>query len=96
MGDDIRWVGNEGGLGRETEWSCTAIESDAMTDKRNKELGITFMSKDLGSRSLLEKATQLNWFPSEVDVSIRPGWFYHKEEGRKYGLPNQAMYVPIH
>lgn len=83
MGDDIRWVGNEGGLGREAEWSSTVIESDAMTDKRNKELGVTFMSKDLGSRALLEKAPQLNWFPSEVDVSIRPGWFYHQEEDSK-------------
>lgn len=83
MGDDIRWVGNEGGLGRETEWSSTVIESDAMTDERNKELGVTFMSKDLGSRVLLEKATQLNWFPSEVDVSIRPGWFYHQAEDSK-------------
>lgn len=83
MGDDIRWVGNEGGLGRETEWSCTVIESDAVSDKRNKELGITFLSKDLGSRALLEKATQLNWFPSEVDVSIRPGWFYHQDQDNK-------------
>lgn len=25
MGDDVRWVGNEGGLGRETEWSATVL-----------------------------------------------------------------------
>ena len=25
MGDDVRWVGNEGGLGRTTEWSATAL-----------------------------------------------------------------------
>ena len=26
MGDDVRWVGNESGLGRETEWSVTHFE----------------------------------------------------------------------
>ena len=25
MGDDVRWVGNEKGIGRETEWSATAL-----------------------------------------------------------------------
>lgn len=83
MGDDIRWVGNERGLGRETEWSCTVISSDAISNESNQSLGIEFMSKDLGSRDMLAKATQAFWFPSEVDVSIRPGWFYHEQEDSK-------------
>ena len=85
MGDDIRWVGNESGLGRETEWSTTVLTPEiyARADKNNKKLGINGQSNDLGSRKMLEKATELFWYPSEVDVSIRPGWFYHKEEDNK-------------
>ena len=82
MGDDVRWVGNEGGLGRETEWSATVIAPGSYTHKKeaNKVLGLEEMSKDLGSRELVAKAQEAYWYPSEVDVSIRPGWFYHAEQ----------------
>lgn len=84
MGDDVRWVGNESGLGRETEWSATVCIPGAYPDQSvNKKLGINVMSEDLGSRQLLKEATDLFWYPSEVDVSIRPGWFYHAEEDSK-------------
>lgn len=81
VGDDVRWVGNESGLGRETEWSATVCVPGAYSDQSaNSALNLNAMSADLGSRQLLEKATDLFWYPSEVDVSIRPGWFYHSEE----------------
>lgn len=83
MGDDIRWVGNESGLGRETEWSCTVMMPDALSNGSNEKLGVKATSKDLGSREMLAKADQASWFPSEVDVSIRPGWFYHESEDSK-------------
>ncbi len=67
MGDDVRWVGNERGWGRETEWSVTVP-------------GLEPTSEDLGSRSLLATASSVRWYPSEVDVSIHPGWFYHSYE----------------
>ena len=82
MGDDVRWVGNEGGLGRETEWSATMMAPGSYTEKNEAmaALGIDNMTKDLGSRELVAKAQEAYWYPSEVDVSIRPGWFYHAEQ----------------
>ena len=85
MGDDVRWVGNEKGLGRETEWSATVLTPGIYTrsQENNNRLGVFGKAEDLGSRKILEKATELFWYPSEVDVSIRPGWFYHAEEDGK-------------
>ena len=79
MGDDVRWVGNEGGRGRETEWSATAYTPLSLErgPEQNRALGLVEMSRDLGSRELIAKAQEVFWYPSEVDVSIRPGWFYH-------------------
>lgn len=82
MGDDVRWVGNEKGIGRETEWSVTPLvpQSHVSEAVQNKTLGINGMAKDLGSRDLVSRSTSVRWYPSEVDVSIRPGWFYHAEQ----------------
>lgn len=85
MGDDVRWVGNEKGLGRDTEWSATALVPGGYerADAENKRLGLFPKAADLGSRELLANARELFWYPSEVDVSIRPGWFYHEYEDGK-------------
>lgn len=85
MGDDVRWVGNENGLGRETEWGVTALTPGiySRSEKQNKALGLSSKAKDLGGRDIIGKAQELYWYPSEVDVSIRPGWFYHQREDDK-------------
>lgn len=85
MGDDVRWVGNEKGIGRETEWSATVLTPGvyARAAENNRRLGVYGKAPDLGSRKMLENATELFWYPSEVDVSIRPGWFYHAAEDAK-------------
>lgn len=85
MGDDVRWVGNEKGLGRETEWSATVLTPGVYerAQTNNEQIGIGGMAEDLGSRSMLERADELFWYPSEVDVSIRPGWFYHASQNNE-------------
>lgn len=65
FGHDIRWVGNESGYARESEWSVV------------NNSGVNAMAKDLGSLQALGAGDRLIWYPAETDVSIRPGWFYH-------------------
>ncbi len=70
MGRDVRWVGNEDGLARESEWSVIPK-------------GVNMQAPDLGSRAYLNNAGELVWYPAECDVSIRPGWFYHASQDEK-------------
>lgn len=67
-GPDIRWCGNEKGYVDETNWNT--ITPDTLY------AGKAGISELLGTGS--ENGT--HWIPAEVDVSIRPGWFYHAEE----------------
>ncbi len=70
-GPDIRWVGNESGYVNETNWNT--ITPDTLYAGKS---GIT---KLLNTGSI----DGTHWIPAEVDVSIRPGWFYHTEEDSK-------------
>ncbi len=72
-GPDIRWVGNERGYARESEWSV-------MNRNDNPFDFIKATAKDLGSLEALGTGNHLIWYPAETDVSIRPGWFYHAKE----------------
>lgn len=86
MGPDVRWVGTETGYGRETEWSVVPIDAQVQENiaaTSQKSAGFAprnMMDDDLGSREKIAKAKSLIWYPAEIDVSIRQGWFYHREE----------------
>lgn len=101
MGPDVRWVGTESGYGRDTEWSVVPASSMSLSEiaesSQQAAGGGTFlptgdmMEKDLGSRALLADAKGVIWYPSEVDVSIRPGWYYHAAEDSKVKSPQKLI-----
>ncbi|MFF2895622.1 alpha-L-fucosidase [Streptomyces sp. NPDC057966] len=85
----VRWVGNENGTARETEWSVTPHTTDPWTGLGSLPNDST--DPDIGSRDRILDPTvnYLQWYPAEADVSIRPGWFHHGNEKPK--TPAQLM-----
>lgn len=91
-GPDVRWIGNEAGVCRKSEWSVVPswlsvnefiAEKSQKTDDKNFAKKHNAMTLDLGSRKAIKGETDLIWYPAEVDTSIRPGWFYHENEDSK-------------
>ena len=90
MGPDARWIGNEAGVTRASEWSVIPVVGfdDAPSDKNPGGIaGLDAQAADLGSLDRIAAAARqggrLLWYPGQVDVSIRPGWFYHAAEDDK-------------
>lgn len=86
-GPDVRWIGNEGGRVRKSEWSVIPDEKDSVdTVAENSQQNVNetkAMAKklndrdeDLGSRELLKNYSGLVFKPAEADVSINMGWFH--------------------
>lgn len=100
MGPDVRWVGTESGYGRETEWSVVPanVQEPARIGAASQQhpyddafIPIDMTKDDLGSRERIAEAKALIWYPSEVDVSIRPGWFYHADQDDKVKTPEKLV-----
>lgn len=97
MGPDVRWVGTESGYGREMEWSVVPTDAqrqDKVAANSQKEAAFApknMMDADLGSREKIGQAQALVWYPAEIDVSIRPGWFHHPAEDAQVKTPAQLL-----
>ena len=82
IGPGCRWAGNEQGTINETNW--------AMLDTAGFGRGVS------GPPANILQAGQENgsaWIPAECDVSIRPGWFYHKAENELVKSPEQLFEI---
>jgi len=77
-GPDVRWVGNESGMGSLTNWCL--LNKDGMYPGGD-------FAKILGEGH----EGGAYWVPAEVDVSIRPGWFYHRSQDSLVRSPENLM-----
>lgn len=80
-GPGVRWVGNESGLAGETNWNTISTD--------------TLYAGKSGVENLLNTGSPDGdkWIPAEVDVSIRPGWFYHQEEDSLVKTPERLFEI---
>jgi len=70
-GPDVRWCGNERGVAGDPNWST--VNPDVVTYPGADGPGIIDALQHGDPHGTV-------WRPAEVDVSIRPGWFYHPAE----------------
>jgi alpha-L-fucosidase len=75
-GGDIRWVGNEDGIAGDPCWHTFNLAD--LHDASPELLNIGQRDGD-------------TWLPAEVDVSIRPGWFYHEHEDERVRTPENLL-----
>ena len=83
-GPDIRWCGNEEGWVRKTNWSL--IKRDSFAPGVVPDIEYLRTGQINGT----------HWVPAEVDVSIRPGWYYHPSEDHKVKTLPQLLDIYYH
>jgi len=77
-GPDVRWVGNERGMGSTTNWCL--LNRDSM-----------YPGGDFAQILGEGHRDGAYWVPAEVDVSIRPGWFWHENQDTLVRSPENLL-----
>ena len=77
----LRWIGNEGGWADATQWCTYSLDFNDLNNAKLLSTGIPDGEV---------------WLPAEVDVSIRPGWFYHAREDSLVKTVDQLMELYDH
>lgn len=75
---DVRWVGNESGRGRETEWCVQGINNEETLF--GSLMNYNPMLADLGGVDDLMGKKRLVWYPSRGGLPLRKGWFYNSRD----------------
>ncbi|WP_394833498.1 alpha-L-fucosidase [Pendulispora rubella] len=100
-GPDVRWVGNENGVARESEYSVLPFTGSAAGAVDRITLPADVTARDLGSDTLLGKRNAdgtsawnfLKWLPAECDARLEPGWFWSTNRHEPKSLVDlQSMY----
>ncbi|QDS98192.1 alpha-L-fucosidase [Adhaeretor mobilis] len=79
-GPGCRWVGNETGHGSSTNWATMRLDG-------------MYPGGTYGDRLTHGDRDGTHWVPSEVDVSIRPSWFYLKQEDDKVKTVEELLEI---
>lgn len=85
VGPGCRWVGNEEGRAATTNWNTFTPEAHGAGRSAVPDDYETYLGRG--------DEDGLYWIPAEVDVSIRPGWFWRASENDKVKSPETLLKI---
>lgn len=83
IGPGVRWIGNERGVANYPCWATSTPQG-----KNGNPASVGAMKYRLNTTGTVNGKF---WIPGECDVSIRPHWFYRKNEDGKVRTPKNLL-----